>query len=347
MRATCNGSSRTPGLGCRATCFGARVDGTTDDSAAYQAAIDALAGKGGDILVDAGTSLVKGLVLASGVALVGAAGHGFRGMGSRLKAAGPGTMISVPGTATNTGIHGISFWGHANAQPGDAGVAISIDGDFNIVSNCTFFSLRDQAIVLGPNSTACKVVDCYGYSCVQNTARTQVTGALEVRGTDHYLETSQFGCGYSALSFPAPTADLYVCGVALLGANCFVNAVHGEYVACDGDGFVTAKYLLADFLGASPEEPAVPIRPADVASWDTTGTTFVLTTAYTVPTTVTAIDGGFAGKEIRVLSTNELVTIANNATIRTSSLGASKKLGRDAVYRFVWYPGVWYEAAEN
>ncbi|MGC8863790.1 MAG: glycosyl hydrolase family 28-related protein, partial [Armatimonadota bacterium] len=39
--------------------FGAKGDGTTDDTAAFQAALDSIADKGGTVSVPAGTYLIK------------------------------------------------------------------------------------------------------------------------------------------------------------------------------------------------------------------------------------------------------------------------------------------------
>lgn len=72
--------------------FAAKADGTTDDTAAFQAALDAAAGKGGIVFVPAGTYLIAGaLSIPEGVTLKGvweAPHHADIGRGSLLYATG-------------------------------------------------------------------------------------------------------------------------------------------------------------------------------------------------------------------------------------------------------------------
>lgn len=120
-------------------------------------------------------------------------------------------------------------------------------------------------------------------------------------------------------------------------------AYTNTFVGCDGD-YSTALFYTDAFTGSAPSIPNHPVRHPDGATTpDVTNSNLAFLATYTAPATVTNFIGGVVGQVLTVLG-NSNVTIAHNATIKTSS-GANKVLSSNVVYRFTNYNGVWYEDA--
>ena len=97
--------------------FGAAADGKTDDTAAFQAALDAAADKGGLVFAPAGTYLIAGaLSIPQGVVLRGvweAPHHADIGKGTLLYATGnKGTEDGPPFILLHqsSGVHGVTIF---------------------------------------------------------------------------------------------------------------------------------------------------------------------------------------------------------------------------------------------
>lgn len=93
IAATMSAAAEPDGLATvTVTAFGAKADGTTDDTAAFQKALDSAADKGGIVLAPAGTYLIAGsLVVPQGVTLRGvweAPHHADIGKGTVIHATG-------------------------------------------------------------------------------------------------------------------------------------------------------------------------------------------------------------------------------------------------------------------
>ena len=110
------------------TDFGAKADGSNDDTGAFQKALDAAAGKGGIVLAPAGTYLIAGsLTVPQGVTLRGvweAPHHADIGKGTVLYATGnKGNEEGPPFLSLNqsSGVHGLTILypeqDAANIQP--------------------------------------------------------------------------------------------------------------------------------------------------------------------------------------------------------------------------------------
>lgn len=138
--------------------FGARGDGVTDDTAAFQAAIDAteaVAGRasGGTVVVPAGEYLIDTLAIGWCVRLVGTAG--FYGVGTNEQHAGsilkkqPGSSgdLVTPKAAGSdyVGFENLCFDGNAAQVTGDT---CAIGGTFSdtLVQRCRFTDFRTWGV---------------------------------------------------------------------------------------------------------------------------------------------------------------------------------------------------------
>lgn len=198
---------------------------STDDISSYvQANIDKLSDSGGGtILFPAGRYVINNIILKDNVALKGA--DTIRGRASQLfQTAAGGTMIATDNSANgNCSISNFYIQGI-----GDGTSTISSGVVVNLLScaitGCTFRFFNDSAIVFSANSIASFIKDTFVYNAVMNRTRSSFTGASHIGGTDHYLDNLESGCSLSGLS----SANMYCVGIALVGADCFCDAIHGE-----------------------------------------------------------------------------------------------------------------------
>lgn len=117
-------AARGAGVNVRAPEYGARGDGRTDDTAAIQRAIQAVAGTGGTVLVPSGTYLINTVATSSRGLVVGSRMTFKLAPGAVLKAipnaAGNYTIVSVY-SATQVAILGGTLVGDRGRHAGAAG----------------------------------------------------------------------------------------------------------------------------------------------------------------------------------------------------------------------------------
>lgn len=224
--------------------WGAIGDGVTNDTAAIQAAIDAMAtAKGGTVYLPAGRFYaVTSLTLRTGVSLVSASGayaylagvQGARGAVLRGTQAGA-WVIDGASSATTMAIRGVNVACQNLAN----GIRFNNASWSKIQDVCVDGSV-DQAIYLkstGP-SVANSLVDILVTNAVLNRTRAAVTGAVEVEGTDHYLDRIE--ATPSLTQGTITDANLRVAAIYLKGDNHFISKLVGEfadigiYAACSG-----------------------------------------------------------------------------------------------------------------
>lgn len=218
-----NESSRKLGETVSVTDFGAKGDGTSDDTDAFLAALEETP-TGGDLFVPACESyyLLSDQLVLNGINLVGPVGY-RGGNGPQLRTnsytgplvkttAGMGSSIRnlrVRGIITSTGLielNGI-----------DAATNLSLD-----------FSGR-YGIQLTSSSIACLVEDIVGTNMVYARSGATQYGALDVNGTDHYISRVEMNC--SSGQSGAVSANKVAVGIYVRSANNFVDSSIAEF--CD------------------------------------------------------------------------------------------------------------------
>lgn len=209
--------------------FGAVGDGSTDDSAAIQAAIDDRAARGGGmVFVPAGTYLCN-VVLKSGVVVSSGMGGQFGyGPGSittttfRQRVAG--FVVDTPATAiTNCGVHGINFKGIGAATAG-GGVRFQ-STTWSSVKGCQFDNFADQG-VLKVAGNANTFEDILTTNCLLNRTRATQNGAVELSGgADDFMHRIEANPSLTGIS----DVNMRVCAIVVKAANVFAANCIGEF----------------------------------------------------------------------------------------------------------------------
>jgi hypothetical protein len=130
--------------------YGAKGDGVADDSAAFQAAINAVPASGGVVFVPAGTyRIASALTLKSGLSFLGAG----RECTSLILANASGIIVDA-GVYSDVSIRGLAF--NCNNQPGNA-IALSSTGHQRIsVRECLFTGVGGSntwSVIIGAVTT--------------------------------------------------------------------------------------------------------------------------------------------------------------------------------------------------
>ena len=170
--------------------YGAVGDNVTDDTAAIQAVIDvAYAAGGGVVLLPAATYRVINLILKDGVVLYGSpGGYGYQVSSIErtvLRAYAAGIIVDTPaGGTTGAAILGIDFQG-LGAGTAVKGIRLRA-GNWNQIKNVHLNNMSDEGIVISAGK-ADVIEDVLATNCVLDRTQAAVIGAVDIGGTDHYL----------------------------------------------------------------------------------------------------------------------------------------------------------------
>lgn len=211
--------------------FGAVGDGVTNDTAAIQAAIDAVNAAGGGVLFfPAGNYLCIGLVLKSGVYLYGAAPYKYSSNSKyavKLTASATGIVVDTPnGSACdNGGIDGFVIQGLGSAIVGN-GIRFR-DANACSIKNCLVNNFADEGIKVDSTCIACVYEDILITNCVLNRARAAKIGAFDINGTDHHFERIESTTSHS-LTGAVTSASLFCCAFVVRNANSMFSKCVGE-----------------------------------------------------------------------------------------------------------------------
>ena len=208
--------------------FGAVGDGVTNDTAAIQAAIDAVAASGGGMVFLPKTSafyLVTSIVLKGNVCLSSQMPSFAYGKSIpdadmvKVKSVTAGWVIDTPSTQIQAcGINGLTISGD--------GSSTSVGGvrfrhvDWGFVKNCHFDELADQAI-LHVQGAACMFNNILAINCLLDRTRAAPAGVIELQtlATDDMVFQSEFNTSLTGIS----DANLYLAAVLVEGTNCFIT----------------------------------------------------------------------------------------------------------------------------
>lgn len=210
--------------------FGARGDyPTTNDSVAIQAAIDAAAALGGCTVWNPPGSYKAAVILKSGAYLEGS-GMAYTASGTskpvNYYAPGAGTVIDTPVTAINScGVRGISVNG-LGAGTAVKGIRIR-NGARVVIDDICCNNLAEEGVLIESPSIACTVKNTIALNCVLNRAPGAKRGAIDIDGTDHYLDSIESTTS-SSIEGVASSVNLFVVAIMVRMTNGFVRDCIGE-----------------------------------------------------------------------------------------------------------------------
>lgn len=211
--------------------FGAKGNGSANDTAAIQLAIDVLAAAGGGVIRFPNGNYFCNVMLKDGVHIGTGAEHfgylpqlGGPISGVTLSQAAPGFVVDTPATLARgvLSVKGINFQGLGAAY---AGGAVRFQATkWAAIKCCSANGFADQAYL---HSSGWGVVfeDLLATNCLLNAVRTGVNGVLETHGTDDFLNRCEIA-GQSPAG--VTDANLYRAAIAVFGANNFMSMLVGE-----------------------------------------------------------------------------------------------------------------------
>lgn len=194
--------------------FGAKGDGSTDDTRAIQTAIDrASAAGGGTVNFPVGDFRCVGLVLKPNVDLQGLQKRSF------LRARGPGTILTVPTGVQNASVQGLSFRGIPERSPS---VGLRLAGIGNFVRRCDFLEFADEGIIIEEGGLVHHLEYVFADNCLR-VPRSDVRGALTVGAHDCTLFNVEIAGGLGTrLGQSLEPADSNWC-IYVTGSNTFMT----------------------------------------------------------------------------------------------------------------------------
>ncbi len=207
--------------------FGAQGDDVSDDSPAIQAAIDWTAKTGGGVVrVPPGSFICNNVLLRNGVTLSSsAAAYGYgpsKILSASLRCTKPGWCLDTPERGvTSAGISGINFRG-GGPDLAAGGVRFR-KASWSAIKVAQFDNFADEAIFIA-GGLACTIEDVLTTNVLLNRNRRQVSGAITIQGTDHFLHRIEANTSLHALSGP----NRLIAAFVIRDANHFISNCVGE-----------------------------------------------------------------------------------------------------------------------
>lgn len=234
--------------------YGAVGNDSTDDTAAFQAAVDAVAAAGGGAVFARGTFRVGGLVLKAGVLLTNFSTNLPYVAGSspqfvtrfRPPSGYTGWIIDTPSSLTvGCGINGIGIDGVTGPGGAHAGGGIRF-------RNVRWGSVRNTHVHLTNDEgfrqdvgLVCSFTNVLITGGLWNRTRTSQSGAFHLNGTDHWVDGLE--CGTSQSDKALSNSSLWCAALYVPASEAFFSHIEAEIsdvgvvVAGTGNVFENAR----------------------------------------------------------------------------------------------------------
>lgn len=226
--------------------FGAIGDGTTDDTAAIQAAINAVGAAGGGVVYfpPGSYKTTSTVTLAQNVSLVGSNPfYGYTAGSSKttlITCSTSGvTIIDTPTTGvTGCGVYGIDVFGGYTAGIGIRFRNVSWGGvQSSCVSGTTGPAIQQDA------GMVCRYADILITGAVWTRTPSVITGAMDISGTDHWFDrietgtssTAHYNGNVVAFHVKASTSFFSTCVAEISDTGWVIDGDFNRFVGCRGD----------------------------------------------------------------------------------------------------------------
>lgn len=202
--------------------YGATGNGFSDDTKPIQQAIDDAAKSGAPVFFPGGDYRCN-VVLKTGVSLIAPypIHVPWESRGVRLMPVTEAPVIDTPATRiSGCGISGLAFHGKGAAIPGQAVRFRNARGGF--VRDFTINNFADEAIEFGSQSIACFIQRGFIQNALLNRTRNEVHGAIDLGGTDHWVDNVEATASMNAYNSGNIAAFL-------------VRSANSEFSGCVGE----------------------------------------------------------------------------------------------------------------
>lgn len=204
--------------------LGANNTGVSDNTTLINNAITALSAAGGGSIWFPPGNYLGNFILKTGVFLWGAVqGFGYLAgvtpvTQTKFTAFATGAVVDTPVTAIgNCGIIGVNMQG--------LGAGIAAKGihfrnvTYGFVRNVHVANMADEGILVDAPSIACVFEDILVFNAVLNRTRVVKIGAVDIDGTDHFLNRIEGGISGQAQG-TVQSASLWCVGFMIRASNC-------------------------------------------------------------------------------------------------------------------------------
>lgn len=227
--------------------FGVKCDGSTNDSASLQSAINA-ANNGTTpslVVLPPGTCLANvnlptGVVLSGGMQYFSVYAHNWGKPTTILKTAdktGATAVVSVANNAAGAGVVGLELYGRGSGS-GDRGVYIPHGSRIYVGPNVTCDNFGEEC-VRWESGTSLYVNDIYAINSLINHTRSQHSGTIYVGGTDAIIKDSEVGCSLQSYGGGPTSSNMYIDGIVIYSGNNWIRDTVSEF--CDEGLYIDAR----------------------------------------------------------------------------------------------------------
>ena len=227
--------------------FGVKCDGSSNDSASLQSAINA-ANNGATpslVVLPPGTCLANitlptGVILSGGMEFFTVYARRFGNPTTIVKTAdatGGTAVVSVANNAVGAGVVGLELYGKGSGS-GDRGVYIPHGSRIYVGPNVACDNFGEEC-VRWESGTSLYVDDLLVINSLLNHRRGQHSGVIYLGGTDGLIKDSEVGCSLQTYGGGPTSGNMYVDGIVIYNGNNWIRDTVSEF--CDEGLYIDTR----------------------------------------------------------------------------------------------------------